>query len=473
MKRRSFIKSLSLSIACPLIAQDGPSRQERIETLTAPQNPNIALNHLGFLPKSKKPVLFRLPDIAPPAEFLLSDMAEPEPNTPPFKLAGPLKAVDCDFGPCLAGDFSGLERPGMYQITIGDLLSVPFFIRHDLWKRTLPEAFKYYYQQRCGVAVPNVHPVCHLDDGRRRDNGAHIDVTGGWHDAGDLRKWMSTALHSGMAIMRMGRNLGDTWNQNGSGLKPILEEIRWGNRYWLKMQDSNGQIWADCAGGINGDNSDNHWTGNIIGTKDDRYINTKIIGSIQAEFVLVQAMIAQLFKDVDPGYAQKCLAAGLRCRAATTPGTKSTHDITWWLLAALELYRATNLKQWADEAAGLGQNLAALQVQEFAGNQKLIRGFWKESPTNKAPLTNAVYSALPAIALLELAGHLPAHPSAASWRTAVQLHLEEYVVPLCARNAFRIIPYGVYYGSPTKDTYRPLAGELTYRYFLPVRKEFW
>src|SRR5256885_830777 len=41
------------------------------------------------------------------------------------------------------------------------------------------------------------------------------------------------------------------------------------------------------------------------------------------------------------------------------------------------------------------------------------------------------------------------------------------------RNAYRVIPLGVYIGSPTPETYRPLAGRLTYRYFHPVRKQFW
>ena len=31
----------------------------------------------------------------------------------------------------------------------------------------------------------------------------------------------------------------------------------------------------------------------------------------------------------------------------------------------------------------------------------------------------------------------------------------------------------MFLGSPTPETYRPLAGELTYRYFHPVRKQFW
>ncbi len=50
------------------------------------------------------------------------------------------------------------------------------------------------------------------------------------------------------------------------------------------MQDRDGRVWADVAGGLNGDNSDNHWTDNQIGTADDRYINPAKSGVIQAMF---------------------------------------------------------------------------------------------------------------------------------------------------------------------------------------------
>ncbi len=469
MRRRDFIKGFGMSLAAPVFGQEGPPVQERVEKLTAPRDPAIALNHLGFLPTAQKTVLYRQPGSAPPTDFTLFDIGA---NAKPFRLTRPLRPVGCDFGPCLAGDFTDLERPGMYQITVGNRRSVPFFIRGDLWSRTLPKAFGFYYQQRCGVAVPNVHPACHLDDARRRDDGQHIDVTGGWHDAGDLRKWMLTALHSGIALAHLGRNLGKEWNLDGSGLEPILDELRWGNRYWRKMQDSDGRIWNDAAGGVNGDNSDNHWTDNRIGTEDDRYINPSKSGIIQAEFVAVQALIAQLFRGTDPGYAQECLSAGLRCRKASKPG-QATGELAWWLMAALELYRATGEQAWALEARQLGNRLRGLQVQDFSGNQRQVRGHWNTAPADSTPYVDAIFSAVPALVLLNLADAFPSDPDSAAWKKAVQMHLDEYVLPLSGKNAFKIVPYGIFQKSPTPEEYRLLGGDFTYRYFLPARKQFW
>ena len=469
MRRRDFMKGIGFSLAAPTFAQEGPPVKERVEELTAPGKPAIALNHLGFVPNARKTVLFRHPGPVAPAEFTLDEIGS---NAKALRWRRPLRPVKCDFGPCLAGEFTDIDQPGLYQVTVGNLRSVPFFMRTDLWRRTLPKAFSFYYQERCGVAVPNVHPACHLDDARRRDNGQHIDVTGGWHDAGDLRKWMSTALHSGIAIAQMGRNLGKDWNLDGSGLSPILEELRWGNRYWLKMQDGDGRVWDDAAGGLNGDNSDNHWTDNRAGTADDRYINPSKSGVIQAEFVTAQALIAQLFRETDPGYGQSCLAAGLRCRKANTPGN-TTEDLVSWAMAALELYRATGEEAWGQEARHLGNQLRELQVQEFQGSQRQVRGYFKTSPTDRTPYVNAIGSAVPALLLLDLAATFPSDPDSSAWTKAVQMHLDEYVQPLSERNSFRIIPYGIFEKSPTPEKYRSLAGELTYRYFMPTRKQFW
>jgi hypothetical protein len=103
----------------------------------------------------------------------------------------------------------------------------------------------------------------------------------------------------------------------------------------------------------------------------------------------------------------------------------------------------------------------------------LVRGFWRSGPAETAPYADAVHSALPALVLLEAADAFPDHPDARRWRDAVRLHIDEYLLPLIERSAYRIVPFGVFLGSPTPERYRPLAGDLTYRYFMPVRKQFW
>ena len=445
MTRRMFMAG------CGALAAQAP-REERVERLVAGATPAIALAHLGFLSKSKKTVVYRLAGGAAPKEFLLRDIGQPRT---PFRLTRPLVESTSELGPCLVGDFSDIEREAMYQITIGEERSVPFFIRRDLWRRTLAWAVGYYRYQRCGVEVPGVHEICHLDDARRRDTGEHVDVTGGWHDAGDLRKWMTATMMNGVALLRLAREFA------AFPAAPVLDEVRWGNRYFLKMQTREGWVWHDAGGGVNGDNSDNHWTDNQRGTEDDRYINTSRSPLVHAMFATLEAIAAQAYAKPDPGYANQCLEAAERCWEASPHGGGAV-ELGWWTLAALELGRATSREAYRKAARELAGRLRALQQVEFARGQRRVRGYFRRAPGDETPLCEAVYSALPALALLE-----------AGERDPLRMYLDEYVLPMAGRSAYRIIPYGVFHGAPTAERYRPLAGELTYRFFMPVRQQSW
>jgi len=463
MKRRSFLAFMA-AIPAALRAQEGPPVEEPVEKMTAPVAPTIALNHLGFRPKvGEKVLVVRATTPASPRSFTLRDVSEEE-----FEFTRDLTALSADLGPYLTADFSDLNRPGMYQITVGNERSVPFFIAENVWRRTLPKAVGYYRYQRCGVEVPGVHPACHLDDARRRDNGQHVDVVGGWHDAGDLRKWIGVTMLNGVALLNLYRNNPEP-RPGDPTREQILEEVRYGNRYFLKMQDTDGKIWHDAAGGLNGDNSDNHWTDNVVGTADDRYINTAKRSDIGAIFTTLQGLAAQSYAKSDALYSEKCLNAGVRAwKAYDAPS--STSETAWWAMAACELYRATRDIEYRNHADLLGRRLMNLQNTTFIAEQRQVRGFWMNG---EEPFMDIVNSALPPLALLELHATFPEAQDRSKWLDAVRLYLDEYARPMSERNAYRIIPLGMFIGSPTPETYRPLAGRLTYRYFHPARKQFW
>jgi hypothetical protein len=472
--RRNFLTlSAAGAAGAGLLADPPPHDQQQalLEKSTPNPYPTIALNHLGFRPESRKVLVVHVEQPLPDAHFTMREVGS---VLEPFSIRRPLTRASTGGLNGYTGEFSNVARIGMYQITVNGERSVPFFIRPDVWRRTLPKVVGYHKYQRCGVAVPNVHPVCHLDDARRRDNGKHLDLAvGGWHDAGDLRKWMDATMLNAIGLLWLSRNLGNGWDLAGSGLEPLHEEVRWGNRYFLKMQDEDGLVFADVAGGINGDNSDNHWTDNIVGTADDRYVNVSKPSGAQPMFVVVQAMLAQTFSQADPAYAKTCLTAALRCWQAAKNRSASTLTVAWWILASLELWRATRQEEFRSAAIQGGSELAALQQIHFSGNQSKIRGYWQTAKDDATPYCNAVYSALPGIAFVQLIAVLPNSPDASRWRDTLRIHLDEYVLPLAGRSSYEIIPYGIFHKTPTPETYRPLAGDLTYRYFMPTRKEYW
>ena len=410
MRRRTFLGSLAV-LPAALVAQEGPPQAELVEQSTVPPLPTIALNHLGFRPEVSKTLILRVTPATPKVEScMVEDVVRP------FKTQIEMRRSGSDFGPVLIGDLSTIRKAGIYQVTLGVEQwehSVPFFVRDDVWRRTLPKAVGYYRYQRCGVEVPGVHPACHLDDARRRDNGQHVDLVGGWHDAGDVRKWMDVTMLNGIALLRLRRELppreGDPTGDQ------LLEEVRFGNTYFLKMQDGDGRIWHDTAGGLNGDNSDNHWTDNIVGTADDRYVDTHKNEIESAIFVTLEALAAQSYAASDAPYTAKCLTAAQKAWQAWPERGIRTLDLAWWIMAGCELWRATRDTRIAEETSRTVSKLVANQVQSYVRGQHTIRGFWlEEAPSCGKPTTdpfvNLVFSAMPPIALLEFAHTFREHP---------------------------------------------------------------
>ena len=117
----------------------------------------------------------------------------------------------------------------------------------------------YFSLQRCGPSTTGYLSPCHLDDGVRLDNGKHQDVTGGWHDASDLRKWVSATIYGMIGLVK-------TYElQKKENREKILDELMWGNQYFLKMQEPQGYVMNYIGGEVKQNWDNNRWTDNIIG----------------------------------------------------------------------------------------------------------------------------------------------------------------------------------------------------------------
>jgi len=60
------------------------------------------------------------------------------------------------------------------------------------------KAINFLYAERCGMAIPGVHGICHRDWTVVHDN-QRIVINGGWHDAGDLTQGSAIRARSFMA----------------------------------------------------------------------------------------------------------------------------------------------------------------------------------------------------------------------------------------------------------------------------------
>jgi hypothetical protein len=103
------------------------------------------------------------------------------------------------FKNCYIIDFSSLKKAGKYEIIADGNKSAPFEIGNNVFNRVVDSLMLFFKVQRCGPTNPLLHKPCHLSDVSRLIGGEKttgVDVTGGWHDAGDYIKFLSTTAYT-------------------------------------------------------------------------------------------------------------------------------------------------------------------------------------------------------------------------------------------------------------------------------------
>ncbi len=463
-KRRDLLLALPLGVGMA-ISWERRGFARSLPEMTPQAVPLLTGSHVGFTPSSRVRILVRREKLPNATQLTISgpsgfSRSFPIPNGSPLGFDNQSTAV-----------YPGALPEGTYRASLGAGEPFSFEVSRTAWSRTLPILAGYAHHQRCGHNDRASHPVCHLDDARRRDTGARVDTTGGWHDAGDLRKWVDATIMNLFGLTALVRNLKFRPAAGALSLKALLDEARYGNTFFLKMQDTDGLVWADVGGGVHGDNSDNHWTDNIAGNADDRWVNVEKRPAIQAMFVTAQAIMGQLFSSSDPAYSAICLAAAARCWNASKRTGANVTDVAWWTMAAVEMSAATHRADCRQEMARLADQLASLQVKFPLAGPDMVRGFFPMWVGNQQPLRDSVHSALPAVALLAAAQSDAANSGAntRNWNNAARLYLDQYAVPMASRSDYGIVPFGLFLDAPSDEKYRPLSGRYSYRFFMPVK----
>ncbi len=247
-------------------------------------------------------------------------------------------------------------------------------------------------QQRCGYN-PFLDRVCHQLDGRIFEgplpDSSFIDVSGGWHDAGDQLKYLITSSFATGAMLKAYemvpekfRDEVDALGHNRSNQKAdVLDEASWGLEWICKMHPDSGELYHQVADDRDHrgwkwpdqDNSDYGWgansyravyyaTGKPQGLGQWKSKATGI-SNLAGRSAAVLALANQVLKN-NPEQAAQYLAEAedLYRMASEKKGFQQGNsfgapyryeEITWaddmeW--AAAELYRATSKENYRQEA---------------------------------------------------------------------------------------------------------------------------
>jgi hypothetical protein len=481
--------SVRISVLIVLIFTEGGLLELKAQRLSRDLNVDLLVNQVGYVPQSGKTFV---------TKGMINEKFEViNLETQKVAYTGVIKPNPGDFGEYSTGDFSALTQEGHYYIKSDTLRSYPFAISSSIYQSPMNLIVTYFSRQRCGSSTTGYLSPCHLDDGVRLDNGKHQDVTGGWHDATDLRKWVSATIY-GMIGLAKTYELN---NEDDKTRDKILEELQWGNQYFLKMQEPEGYVMNFIGGDIDHPLAggkwitDNRWTDNnigkgdgeirlvvpttgksdwkmlIYGADDDRIIQTDPVDIVaQYNFITSEAIMARITKADDPDYSQKCLKAAMKCfdwclksKEETNPGIIGTS-----IQAAIEMYKTTKqdiYKNFSVEQAAL---LRELQVKNPEGG---ISGFYLTSLTDQEPYKDIWHGCFELFSICDLVQTFPAHKDASLWKEMIYDYSGHYLSLMSQKNSFGIVPYGLY--SKQDPGGNRKVGNYWYRYFMQPQLKWW
>ena len=280
-------------------------------------------------------------------------------------------------------DFSELKTPGKYYITCGDLdKSYTFVIADNPYQELMKEAVRMFYLQRCGCEIEDEkfgHKACHAELATVYGTTDKIDVTGGWHDAGDYGRY-TVAAAKAVADLLYAYDANPSLftddfgiPESGNGVPDILDEVRYELEWMLKMQAADGGVYhkVSCA----------TFPAYVMPEKETgELIVTPVSSTATADFAASMAMAYEFYKSVDEAFAAKCLAAAEKSWAylEANPdfnfknptdistgdyGDKTDKDERYW--AACQLYRATEDTKYLADVSGVKTGLDWSTVGDY------------------------------------------------------------------------------------------------------------
>jgi endoglucanase len=237
-------------------------------------------------------------------------------------------------------DFSKFNKEGNYYLKSGSIQSYPFQISKDIYQDAFTKLLRSYYLQRCGVAITDSatginHPPCHVGDGlidhadTFNQANEFKSATGGWHDAGDFGKYVSPSAVTIGRLLSLYEQYPNLFRdrqlnipESGNGKPDLLDEVKVGLDWMLKMQRADGAVYRKLSG--------KKWPGEILPNQDvqPRYIygvSTPETGKLAA----AMAMAARIYSAYDAALAQSYLAAAQL--AWNYLQTQPTMQVDWYM----------------------------------------------------------------------------------------------------------------------------------------------
>ncbi|MGF1736292.1 glycoside hydrolase family 9 protein [Photobacterium satsumensis] len=292
------------------------------------QGADIMVNQMGYLPSGDK-VAYVLSE--GPSDVQLVSVTD---GSVIAKLERDDSVSLPDERQVSAIDFSQVKASGWYQLVSDNGQSVPFPIGYDAYLPLNNRLVHALYLQRSGMAVKDIatgmnRPQSHMQDGKmfRTDafhkSGAHLDVVGGWYDAGDFGKYVATTTITVARLLEAYRQTPQLYSDTklpGSGKPAIIDESIYALDWLLKMQREDGAVYRKVSGAS--------WPAKIGPWQDNqpRYIYG-VSTPETAKFAATMAFASRVIKPYDNSLSRQYLSAAIH--AVNYLATQDEQYIDW------------------------------------------------------------------------------------------------------------------------------------------------
>lgn len=309
------------------------------------------------------------------------------------------------------GDFSAVKDAGSYYIRsqTGDVSPV-FTIGADPYAGLSSDLLHFFVLQRCGqelnetVAGALAHGACHTENALLYGLDTPMDVHGGWHDAGDFGRYVKTGAKAAMDLMLAYMYAPDLWSDHTQSpdadnvVADILDEVRYELAWMLRMQQSDGSVFARASAKF--------FPGDFLNPADDDskvYVlpaDTSATGS----FAGTMATAAILFAPMDASFSKQCQQAAQNAwnylksepdhkymdnpDDITSGNYRDSSDQDNRFFAAAALYAATGDAQYLAQAKQLYEKDAAVS-QGYSWDQCGAYGTWMLAACSNLVKTDA------------------------------------------------------------------------------------
>ncbi len=330
----------------------------------------IRLNQVGFLPNDIKSAIILVDIPTQTDSFKIIDVSNNQIVY--MNAVTQISFPGSDSFNCKEIRFDSITTPGKYYISYSDVRSEAFLIGERIYNSVVDSLMLFLTVQRCGPTNPFLHQPCHLLDVSAvigDSTVATIDVTGGWHDAGDYLKFFSTAAYTTYMLLFAYEFDEEKFyfDNNGNSVPDILEEARIGLDWLLRCNYAPGKIITQVQ------DLDDHKL-NWRMPEDDslKFDRPGFYGIGKNQIGIFTAVMASAYriwqkKFLDSSFAVNCLNAALNLYdfKNSVDNIDSSYsgfyqDNAFWgklALGAVELFYATgeeeylkDAKQYADSA---------------------------------------------------------------------------------------------------------------------------